>query len=210
MFKQSLQLSTLALIGLGCLILVVGSAAEDKVQKNIELTIENEKELTNVAGLVFDLGKAQQIGATTVAQTDKSTIVSISLAADTQQQFALATGRTADGQLLYSTIQEVNSISSSPGAYKLAACRDDAVDPNMQNQLSLIMNLLQVRSKLRNNFDARLKEQLQGELLEKLVRYETGFGLERTTPLSADLPPVELVDRLDRILHTLRKISPAE
>src|SRR5690606_18568761 len=91
--------------------------------------------------------------------------------------------------------------------FSLSACVEDSVDPSMQPQLSLVMNLLQVRDKRRDKVREGIAATLSGELLDKMQRYETGFGLERPAPLLADLTAFELVDRLDRILHTLKKIS---
>ena len=46
---------------------------------------------------------------------------------------------------------------------------------------------------------------MDGSVLAKLSKFEEAFGLTRTDPLSPDLPPAELIDRLSRIQHALRK-----
>jgi hypothetical protein len=46
---------------------------------------------------------------------------------------------------------------------------------------------------------------LTPELTQRLTQLETALGLSRPEPLSSSLPPSELVDRLTRLDHALKK-----
>lgn len=84
----------------------------------------------------------------------------------------------------------------------------------LQSQASVLESLVAVRGERRNVLQQGLRKELRGELLEKALRLEKGFGLTREIELNPELPPLELIDRLSRLNaaiknHRASRESPA-
>jgi hypothetical protein len=76
----------------------------------------------------------------------------------------------------------------------------------LQTQLSMIESLVQLRSQRRGLAQVKVAQQLSDSMVQQLQKLERGFGLRYESPLSADLPPVELIDRLHRVLTAIRLV----
>jgi hypothetical protein len=68
-----------------------------------------------------------------------------------------------------------------------------------------LKQLVDVRAERMEIVRLKIKRAMDGNALAKLTKFEEAFGLTRSQELSADLPPAELIDRLSRIQHALRK-----
>ena len=107
----------------------------------------------------------------------------------------------SDGATAFSTVRSLQSITLP----KLPECpKKEAVMLTDQNQVGVLQSLVTIRSDRRDTARAKVLQQLNPDYLERLKKLEKGFGLPSEPALSGDLPPVVLVDRLNRILNAVR------
>lgn len=177
-----------------------------------EVEFANTIEPERLSAIIFSNSTSIQTAEATISGTSHGkTIVAIPFDSDIVSQdhyFAYAIAQTSDGAIHYSTIVPASPQYDLASGYAQPACIPKEVPSSMQSQMSLVANLLKVRDQRRENSRQQTEATLSGEFLDKMLKYESGFGLQFGKPLSTDMPAAELVDRLDRILHTLRKVAP--
>jgi len=91
----------------------------------------------------------------------------------------------------------------SSSIYSLPNCPGPKVSPSLESQGSLLQSLLEVRTARRAKLQTQLNASLQGDLLARLTKLERGFGMIHAEPLSGNLPPRELEDRLARLVQAI-------
>jgi hypothetical protein len=108
-----------------------------------------------------------------------------------------------DGAVAFGSNKSARLQELSPAIFSLPACPRRKAPANIDTQGALVQSLMDVRAARRGNLQRRATTALQGELLNKLVRLERGFGLARAEPLDGSLHPIELEDRLGRLLQAV-------
>ena len=73
------------------------------------------------------------------------------------------------------------------------------------NGPGILQQLVDVRTERMNIVRLRLARLMDQDFLAKLRKFEEAFGLGRPVELTPDLPAEELIDRLSRIQHAVRK-----
>jgi hypothetical protein len=119
---------------------------------------------------------------------------------------AYAIAKTESGVVKYTSVVPASAEYDLASGFAQAACLPKDIPSSMQSQMSLVANLLKIRGKRRENLQEQISAKLTGEFLEKMQKYEIGFGLHQGADISPALPASLLSDRLDRILHSLRKV----
>ncbi len=204
----AILITTLSVLSIDCL---SHAQQKDSLQKEnwVEFDFTDKETPSEASAIIISNQKVTTTSQIAISPSEKGFV----LAAPYQQEansipkFAVAVSKDTAGNIKYSSVKELGQSLTERAMLTLNKCSEDNVDPAMQSQLSLISNLLELRIKRRSNYITKTEQALSGDFLEKMRKYEAGFGLEQDKPLSAELTPFELVDRLDRILHTLRKIS---
>lgn len=195
---------------LSSITLLASPAAADTRWAEVEFANTIEPEI--LSAIIFSNSTSIQTAEATISGTSNGkTIVAIPFDSDIVSQdhyFAYAIAQTPEGALHYSTIVPASPQYDLASGYAQPACIPKEVPSSMQSQMSLVANLLKVRTQRRENSRQQVEATLSGEFLDKMLKYESGFGLQFGAPLAADMPAAELVDRLERILHTLRKVAP--
>jgi hypothetical protein len=75
------------------------------------------------------------------------------------------------------------------------------------NQTSLLQSLIQIRVEKRALMKKRVEDALDATLLEKLNKLENAFGLSPDIPLSADIDPYTLSERLSLLAVVLGNLE---
>ncbi len=75
------------------------------------------------------------------------------------------------------------------------------------NQTALLQSLIQIRVEKRDLLKKRVLETLDPSLLEKLNKLEEAFGLAPDTPLTAELDPYTLSERLSLLAVVLGNLE---
>jgi hypothetical protein len=73
----------------------------------------------------------------------------------------------------------------------------------MEGQKGLLISLLEIRDSRRKVIREEIKSRLDNGMYEKLASLEKLFGLEQEKKLSSTLSAYELINRLERIKHSL-------
>lgn len=118
-----------------------------------------------------------------------------------EASFASALLVSSDGDIASSNVKALRE-ALSPSVPKCAPAAAASVPQD--SQVGALQSLVQVRSARRDNAQARVVEMMKGEFLETLRKLEKGFGLSQSKELGPSLPPVELIDRLDRIKNAIK------
>lgn len=75
---------------------------------------------------------------------------------------------------------------------------------DVPGKLGLLDSLVKLRTDLREKYLGELQKQLTPDLVARLTRLEELFGIKQHPPLSADLPPAILADRLSRLMEAVQ------
>ena len=205
---QKSNLVSLIIVALSLLSITVPVQAETRYA---DAEFENAIEPTSISAVLFSNGTSYQASNVQVSMSEHGkTIAAIPFDSNLANQarfYAYAIAQTADGAYHYSNVVPASPQFDVTSGFAQPQCAPKEVPMSMQSQMSLVANLLKVRDKRRSNMRSQTRKLLSGEFLLKMQKYESGFGLQYGSSLSADMPAAVIVDRLDRILHTLRKVS---
>lgn len=116
------------------------------------------------------------------------------------------------GEIAFGEIQSLAHPSIASSNAKLPICTDTVsrsavVDDTIFSNMANLESLLEIRKIRREFIQLELKKKLSGNTLQKLKNMEKGFGFNYDHELSAELPPVELTDRLFRVLTTIKSFE---
>ena len=187
------------------------SAAEQLMEVQVNTPIEP----TSATGLLISSTRVIQKANATLQRTTHGLVVRFpiepsELDGDTMASAVVLAedGQTAFGDMRPATIPAArSSYLSSPD------CPAEQVrDVSTQSDLALFESLAEIRSQRRAVQVQKVSLMLGGEFLDRLRALERGFGLTYPRPLSAELPPVELIDRLRRLqvaIQSYKRAKPA-
>lgn len=165
---------------------------------------------TELIGILFSKTTSYQTADVRVSSNDNGrTVVAIPYESELalqEQVLAYAVSKDEAGTLTYTSVVPASAEYDLASGYAQSACMPKDVPSSMQSQMSLVANLLKIRGKRRENLREQISAKLSGEFLEKMQKYEIGFGLHQGANITPDMPASLLSDRLDRILHSLRKV----
>ncbi|RMD86604.1 MAG: hypothetical protein D6808_02960 [Candidatus Dadabacteria bacterium] len=109
----------------------------------------------------------------------------------------------------FGEVVDASSVTGRMARFALPQCKTrkpkSAVeDENIYSNLGNLESLLEIRKVRRDFLKLQLKKAMSGSMLKKLRKIEEGFGLYTGRPLSPDLDPYELSERLFRIYSVIR------
>lgn len=89
-----------------------------------------------------------------------------------------------------------------------AVCSNSIDDKNLASaQPAILQALVQVRAEKRALYQEKASKLLSGEFLTTLRRLESGFGLGGSVPISADMSPYELSERISALAVILGNLE---
>ena len=171
--------------------------------KVLSFTVETALEPISGVGIVMKPSGVIQKPTVEFTKIDKglwrATFVVLSSEID-DHSFASVMLMSSEGDIATSAVQAVSRLI----APEIPKCPpQQAISLAAETQVGVLQSLVSIRSARRDNAQARIVALMQGDYLEKLRNLEKGFGLSRGRELSSDLPPLELIDRLSRILNSV-------
>lgn len=184
--------------------LTVGAPARSNAQaeRQMEVQINTPIEPVTATGLLLSSSRVIQKTGATVERSAHGLLVRFpidpsELDGDTMASAVVLAedGQTAFGDMRPATIPTARAsfLSSPECPYEQVA------DVSTRSDLALFESLADIRSQRRAVQVQKVSVLLGGDFLERLRTLERGFGFSYPRPLSAELPPVELVDRLNRL-----------
>jgi hypothetical protein len=109
------------------------------------------------------------------------------------------------GEIAMGDVKLITSAQSTKSFYSLPECKNEIkLPPGLTDQSGWVEKILNVRLARREAYQLLIGQILSGNFLQRLQKLEKGFGIERTTKLTADLSAFELVDRLSRIASAIK------
>ena len=199
---------TLTAALLGFMITLTSSAAAEIYQ--IEIDVKNAPTPDAVVGLLLTSDGTTEVTETEIIEgPDGTLLVSFPYESEEIVQETLATAlvKSANGEVAFGSMKPVHTPGPKDSFLRVPECPIEPTPVRFQSQLSSIEHLVKIRSEHRVNRYKLVSQVLSGDLLNQLKKFEKGFGLQTGTELSADLHPVELVDRLSRLHHALRNAT---
>jgi hypothetical protein len=112
-----------------------------------------------------------------------------------------------NGDTAFGNVKTLPTAGTTKQASDIPACPQEEANPALNSDMTLIEKLVEIRARQRANRFEKLSALLKGDFLEKLRKFENGFGLVSEPKLSADLNPYDLVDRLARLNAALQTYS---
>lgn len=89
-----------------------------------------------------------------------------------------------------------------------ALCPNSIDDKNLASaQPAILQALVQVRAEKRALYQEKISKLLSGEFLTTIRRLESGFGLGGSVPISADMSPYELSERISALAVVLGNLE---
>ncbi len=188
------------------------TAAQQSAQavKHIEITVSAPFEPVNAVGLLFSERGTVQQPVPTPRRIDESNIIVRVPYRDDLPRDTMATAMlfAADGTMAVGAVRQVFSPDPRESFLSIPECVPEKVtEATIQNQMSAIESLVQIRSKRRGLAQVQVAQLMSDKFLERLKKLEKGFGLQYQTELAPDLPPVQLIDRLQRILLAIQAVK---
>jgi hypothetical protein len=174
----------------------------------VQIDVQSQIEPSTAVGLVISADKTTQILDTTISKSAPGVItvtIPVPESAIGPDTTVSAVVLSAKGEVVFGNVKPVLGAELDLSLTSIPLCPPEQVSiAALSSQVSLLEELHRIRQKRRDQAKAQAAQLLSEDLLERLQKLERGFGLARETPLSADLPPLELVDRLSRLNDALR------
>ena len=125
-----------------------------------------------------------------------------------KDSFATAMVISANGDIAFGDVKALYGSSPKTSFYAIPQCPPDQNKVSIdRSKFGALETLVHYRTERRETYKKEIQEILSGPFLEKLKKLENGFGLTRGRPLSADLDPFELIDRLSRLKATVKGLT---
>lgn len=173
-------------------------------EQRITFEVKSSIEPSTAVGLIMNSdGIVQKPGAEITKESPG--VLKVSFLIDSgdikPNTFASAIVYSSEGDMALSSVRalQANAILEVP-----VCPPEPVVVQNVSNQIGLLQSLVSVRGARRENAKARVKELLSGDLLETIKKLEKGFGISFNSEISSDIHPLELIDRLTRVLHAIK------
>lgn len=170
----------------------------------VSFSIETSIEPITGVGLIMKQSGVTQKPGVQFSKAEKGTwkaSFTIDSSEVDENAFASVILISSEGDLAASNVRSLTSAATPP----IPQCPpQQSIALTADTQIGVLQSLVSIRTARRDNAQARVEEVLKGDFLAMLKKLEAGFGLSRTKELSPDLPPVELIDRLARILNSVK------
>jgi hypothetical protein len=177
----------------------------------VSVWVEAKPEPVRAKGLVFSSTKAQEVTDATLKKIgDKLYEVSFSVSRGELQDDSVATAVVydADGRSSYANVTPALLSETRNVLSAIKDCpAEDTSSVALLNSPGTLQQLVDVRTERMQLIRLKIAKVLDKNFLAKLKKFEQVLGLERVDQLSADLPAAELIDRLSRIDHAIKKFQ---
>ncbi len=203
-----LAIVTLALLSLA-LSAQPASAAPNSGKVAIKVKVESKPEPSKAVGLVMSAGETLQIEDTKIEKVgDKLYDISFSVDSSALSEDSVATAMAfnSNGDVVFANVTPALLSSTASIIASIPDCPPE--DPSLAiqfNHFGPLQQLVDVRVARAELLRSNIAKELTPDRVQRLTQLEAALGLARPEPLSASLPPSELVDRLSRLDHALKK-----
>lgn len=175
----------------------------------IRVRLEAKPEPIRAVGILFSPASSQQFEQTSISKIgDKLYEISFSVPASSLREDAVASALGFDetGKISFANVTPANSTEGTELLASIPECPgEDGSRVAGMTSPGTLQQLVDVRTERMNIVRVKISRLMDQTFLPKLQKFEEAFGLTYATPLSPDLPPAELIERLSRIHNAVRK-----
>ncbi|RIL11351.1 MAG: hypothetical protein DCC75_02510 [Proteobacteria bacterium] len=193
--------------------LLVSSAAcafaQQQTPAKIEINIDAPFEPAEAVGLILSEKGVYQRELDKIERASPRVLVAtLSYLKESIPADAVATVliRSEDGQIAAGSPRLVLTEDEWNSFWSLPQCPPEKFSTSAATEtgkLSLLESLVDIRARRRGVAQVQLAKALDQQYIERLRKLEAGFGFSYPEPLSAEMTPVELIDRLTRIVEVI-------
>lgn len=175
----------------------------------VKVKVEAKPEPSKAIGFVISAGETLQISETKIEKVgDKLYDISFQVDASALSDDSVATAMAfnSNGDVVFANVTPALLSSTATILASIPNCPPE--DPSLAiqfNHFGPLQQLVDVRIARTELLRSNITSMLTPEITQRLAQLETALGLARPDPLSASLQPAELVDRLTRLDHALKK-----
>ena len=203
------SLAYVVAVGLFCLLAVPALAQTAPGPITVKVKIEAKPDPTKAVGLILSSSETQEIADTKIEKVgDKLFDVSFTVdpASLSEDSVATAMAFNATGDVIFANVTPILLSNTATALASIPDCPPE--DPSFAiqfNQAGSLQQLVDVRTERAELVRFKISRILTPAFSDRLTQLESALGLSRPEPLNANLPAAELVDRLSRLDHALKK-----
>ena len=210
--SSCVRLASVALFAIAFTYTVFGAAisptrASEPGSLTVKVRVETKPAPTKAIGILLSTGGATQIADTTIQKVgDKLYDVIFTVNRDSLSADSVATAMaiSAGGDITFANVTPALLSEAHASLANIPECpSEDTTNVAKINQLAPLKSLVSIRADRMALAQKKLAKSMDDQLLAKLRKFEEAFGFIHSEPLSAELPPQELTDRLARINYAL-------
>ncbi len=172
----------------------------ESITVSVDLPISDEpRSVTGIA-----LGQSLQMIPSVSLKRFSVNTLTVTFDVPEKSSAALAMAEMADGSTIFGDTRLVIDAKAEPSIASIPECPVVGVIKADASQRGLMESLVEIRTARRDVLKNRITALLAGNTLEKARKLEELFGLARPVPLSAELGPIEIIDRLTRLTAAIK------
>lgn len=201
------QCAILGALALTLIALVIVPANSYASPRNVTVNVETTLEPKSVVGMLVSSKRTiEKLSAKIERRDDRNLVVTFEFSPTEVDQDSLATAFiiSASGEMAFGEMRPVFLDAPDVPFWQIPECPVQKISSLGPEDEATLAQIVQIREMRRQVSKAIIARGLNEDLLPKLIRVEKAFGLARSADLSADLPPLELVDRFNRIAEAIR------
>lgn len=182
-------------------------AGSGEIQVTVQLAAKPKP--IEATGMLFSTSSSAQFPKASIKMIgDKLYSISFSVPESAVGSDTLASAFAIDenGKTSFGSVIPVMTPTEGMRLGAIPSCKDENIDKVATiTNLGTLRQLIDVRTQRMEIIRTKMRQSLDNVLLEKMRKYEEAFGLPHIEPLSVELPPMELFERLSRIKNAVDK-----
>ena len=175
----------------------------------IVVRVEAKPEPKKAVGIIFSARSSHQVEETSISKVgDKLYEISFLAPRTVVQNDSVASAIAYDenGSVFFANVTPALAPETKEILASIPECPgEDGSRLTGVTSPGTLQQLIDVRTERMNIVRLKISRIMDESFLTKLNKFEEAFGLSHPSELSADLPADELIERLSRINHAVRK-----
>lgn len=203
--------SRTAMAALFAALLLLGTFEKCMANEETTITVQVEAKPKPIkaTGLLFSTSTTAEYQEADIRMIgDKLYAISFKVPKTAIQKDSLASAFAVDehGKISYGSVRPATTAQESLDMAAIPTCKDVNIEKIATiTNVGTLRQLIDVRTQRMEIIRAKLGRALDKGLINKMQKFEEAFGLPHSEPLTINIPPLELYERLSRIKNAVHK-----